>query len=104
MPARVPGRFEWERALLGPHGPPSAMTRFVLLAVGSHVKRKGSVQCWPSLSALERATLLSRHTVIDHVNEGVALGWLGKERGQIGNMQRRGSIYTLTLPTGARAA
>ncbi|MEK6211672.1 MAG: helix-turn-helix domain-containing protein [Pseudomonadota bacterium] len=96
----APSRFAWEDALRNTHGLPSPVTRLVLAWISTYCMRKADPQCWPSLSALETATGLSRPTLIDHINQAVALGWLRKETGQMKGMKRRGSIYTLTLPTG----
>ena len=95
-------RFSWEIAVAGPDGPPSSTMRLVLIVIGMHCRRKGSLQCWPSIRALEAATRLSQRSVIDQIEGAVAQGWLLKHTGQTGTMRRRGSIYTLTVPTAER--
>ena len=91
-------RFDIESAVLGPDGPSSATTRFVVLAIATFVKRKGSLHCWPSVTALQKATLLSRATIVTHLKIALDTGWLKKEFGRAGNMRRPGNIYELSLP------
>lgn len=103
MTARAPlTRFSWEQAVAGPDGPPSSTTRLVLLVIGMHCRRKGSLQCWPSIRALEAATRLSQRCIIDQIESAIVMGWLSRQTGQAGDMRRRGSIYTLTMPTAER--
>lgn len=91
-------RFTWELEVMGPKGPPSATMRLVLLVIGSHVRKRGSVECFPSIRRLEQETQLSTHTVVDAIKDAVQMGWLGKRTGMEGGMTRRGSIYKLRLP------
>lgn len=88
--------------MLGPGGPPTSTMRLVLLVIASYVRRRGSVQCWPSIRALEAATCLSQRSIIDQIEAAVAQGWLSRQTGQVGDMRRRGSIYSLTMPTAER--
>ena len=91
-------RFSWELEVLGPSGPASSTMRLVLLVIGSHVRKRGSVECWPSTLTLAAKTQLSQHSVIEHINGAVSMGWLEKRQGQMPGMKRRGSIYKLRLP------
>jgi hypothetical protein len=91
-------RFEYERALLSDTGPASSTARLVLLVIASHVRRRGSAECWPSIRTLEAETRLSGRCVIDTINEATAAGWIAKREDQVHEMRRRGSVYTLRLP------
>lgn len=90
-------RFTWERELIA-NGPENPTTRHVLLTIGLYVRRKGSLECWPSIRKLELDTRLSQRCIIDHIEAAVSMGWLSKRQGQMQGMMRRGSIYTLRLP------
>lgn len=91
-------RFDFERAVLGASGPPSATTRFLLLVLATHVKRSNSLKCWPSVTAIEKAALLSRATIVTHLKLAAHTGWLKKEIGCAGKMRRPGNIYELRVP------
>lgn len=79
--------------------------RLVLLVIGSYVRRRGSIECWPSVRALEAATRLSQRCIIDQIEGAVLMGWLLKRLAKVGDMQRPGNVYTLTMPTAeARSA
>lgn len=91
-------RFSWERAVFDAEGPPP-VTRLVLAAIAVLV-RKGSAEAWPGIRRLEAMTGLSRPTVLAHIDAAVSAGWLLRRTGQNEDMKRRGSIYTLALPTG----
>jgi hypothetical protein len=91
-------RFTWENALLGHGGPESATDRLVGMVIAHHVKKPGSLKCWPSTTTLAFKSGLSQKSVIECIKNLVMAGWLEKRSGQMQGMQRRGSIYTLRLP------
>lgn len=88
-------RFDWERLICGPDGPPSGTRRHVLLALATHLDRDG--MAWPSIATLAAETCLTERTVITHLERAVREGWIQRE------FKRRGKdwrhyVYTVTLP------
>jgi hypothetical protein len=59
------------------HGPPKATTRHVLLALALYMSPKGD-SCFPSIATLASDTGLSSRSVITHLQEAAALGWVSK--------------------------
>lgn len=70
-----PPIVKWRKAVLGPDGPQSGTTRFVLLALGSHMNEQGG-SCFPSTELLAKETRLSKRVVMRHIQFAVAEGWL----------------------------
>jgi len=101
-PQRPLSRFDFERDVLA-QWQGSATGLLLLLVMATHCRRRGSVECFPSLATLEAESRHSRPTVIAAIREAVALGWLDKRQDQLGRMRRRGSVYTLLVPTGKAA-
>lgn len=92
-------RREYEDAVLSSGGPASSTVKLVLMAISNHCRRPGSIECWPSIRRLMGMTGLHEHAVIDSIKKAVDGGYLDKREGQVGDMERRGSVYTLRLPT-----
>ena len=90
-------RFNWERTVIGPHGPNSSTTRLVLLTLATHVHR--NLECWPSLRTLAAECALSPRSVIDQLEIAAAEGWISKTFMRNERMRHKGNVYRLTLPS-----
>lgn len=76
--------FRWQEAVLSERGPKSPTTRYVLLALATHMKPDGS-DCFPGVALLQRETKLSRRAVIAHLKRADDEGWLlRRHRGEHG--------------------
>lgn len=76
----VPPIVKWRNAVLGPDGPRSPTTRALLLTLSHHMNESGG-SCFPSQALLARETLLSRRTVIRHLNLADAEKWIERTLG-----------------------
>jgi hypothetical protein len=72
-----PPVVKWRKAVLGPDGPPSGTTRFVLLTLSAHMNEEGG-SCFPSVELLAKETRLSKRAVMRHIQFAVAEGWLDR--------------------------
>lgn len=72
----------------------SAVDQLVLLAIANQCRKK-SLDSWPSLATLVRATRLSRRAVIKAINRLEAQGVLGIARG---GGRSHSSVYTINVP------
>lgn len=91
--------FEWQDAVLSENGPSRPMTRFVLMALGSHMNKYGG-SCFPSYELLVKETKLSLRSVKRHMNLANDEGWFKRtaKKGQAKGW--RSYEYQATIPIG----
>ena len=70
---------EWRDAIRHEYGPPSPITRLVLLALSLWIK-SGERSCWPSQKLLARQTALSLRSVKHHLELADDDGWILRTR------------------------
>ena len=75
MPQQIPDSWAWWRTVLGPDGPPSPITRFVLSGYMRFMNRDGQ-RCWPGVRRVSLVTRLNKDTVSRHLARALAAGWL----------------------------
>ena len=98
-----PFAAQWRDAVLSTDGPPKLMTRLVLLALAKYMNGAGE-NCWPSVEIIVTDTGLARRSVLRHLAEAKASGWVRvRSRGANGQGWRR-HAYSPTLPRGVTAA
>lgn len=89
--------FSWRQAVLSSDLP--STTRHVLLTLGCHMNDAGE-SCYPSITTLARETGLSRQSVMEHLSNAAAAGWIDvRQHGFRGQIWRRNE-YSISWPPG----
>jgi hypothetical protein len=89
--------ISWTRAILSRHGPPDSLTRFVALAIGTHMNGDGT-SCFPSIKTLAAETQLSHVTVGRRLTDLERGGWLERWQEQGHGQRWRLGHYEATFP------
>lgn len=66
--------FSWRSVVSSKHGPPSPMTRHVLLALSLHISELGD-SFFPTIQQLAEETALPEHSVRKHLMLAEEGGW-----------------------------
>jgi len=70
-----PFLFVWRELLLSEKGPNAPVTRFVLLALSTHMNELGG-SCYPTIAQISEETGLSKRVVGEHLQNAKKDGWL----------------------------
>jgi hypothetical protein len=95
--------FTWRRAIESEAGPPERTTRHVLLSLSNCMTEEGD-GAWPSQATLARRCLMTRRSIITHVNVADLTGWLARTRGPQSGKGWALTGYVATVPEHVFAA
>ncbi len=87
----------WRSAVSSEYGPPSAVTRHVLLALSLHMNEKGG-SCFPSIATQAKETGYSRQTIMTHLLKAEQDGWLLISQVGLRGQRWRRNDYQATIP------
>ena len=89
--------FTWRSALASEYGPPSPVTRHVLLTLALHMSEKGD-SCFPSIKLLCAETALSNKAVINHLQTAEVLGWISRRERKSDGQGWKRMEYQAAIP------
>lgn len=95
--------FTWRSAVNSAYGPPHPTTRHVLTVLSLHMTELGE-SCFPSTARLAMETALAQRTVIKHLAQAEADGWIQKSLLKITGQGWRRHQYHPQLPARIREA
>src|SRR5437762_4430771 len=96
MPQRS-DTWPWQQALCSEHGPPSAPRRLILLVLATFMDPDGS-NARPSQATLAKCALISRRSVVTHLEAAKREGWLATYPAGRNGQGWRLSGYEATVP------
>lgn len=92
-------RFMWERLVISARGPPSPITRLVLLVLAIYFS-KGAGTAWPSIKTISADSRLSERAVAAALAFAVREGWITKRSFKDPNNKQgwRRNVYSMAFP------
>lgn len=90
-------RYTWRLAIVGDSGPRNATTRHLLLTLSLSMNSAGD-SAWPSQKTLAARCLISRRTVVTHLELAERTEWLARELGPKGGKGWRLTSYCAVVP------
>jgi hypothetical protein len=94
---KEPPVVRWRKVVLGPDGPASPTTRFVLLALSYHMDERGG-SCFPSCDLLTKEMRLSKRAVVKHLQFAEAEGWIERTMAMGHGKGWKRAEYQATVP------
>ena len=99
--AELPPVVRWRKAFTSDAGPPSPMTRAVLLYLSTEMRADGT-RCFPSYGTIAKALKMHERTVATHVKKAEAGGWLAVTQ-RAGGSGGRFNMYFPSIPAAVMA-
>jgi hypothetical protein len=96
-------RYCWQQAICGKDGPQSSTARLLLLALSLHMDADG-MNAWPSQATLARRALVSRRSVVTHLEAAERDGWVTRYAAGRNGKGWRLDGYEATVPDAVYAA
>ncbi len=92
--------FTWQDAVLDAKLP--AGTKLVLLALSTYMNGRGNTSAWPSQKTIAADTSLSKRSIITHIENAVAAGFLVKKKRHLEGSLWDANEYFATFPAGVK--
>jgi hypothetical protein len=89
--------FTWRNKLLSENGPESSTTRYVMLALSTHMDLDGG-SCYPSVRRLAIETAISRRAIMEHIGIAVENGWIERKSRILKDKGWKRNAYQAVIP------